>query len=336
MPVWLVRAGKNGEREDTALERNMCVIDWGELPDLSKISTREQLETLCKQHYPDSSQKQISHSVGQLWAFSNSIKENDLVVLPLKKRLAFAIGKVVGPYKYRSDMPEDARHTHAVEWIRTDIPRDAVDQDLRYTLGAFMTVCQVSRNDAENRIHALLGWKPGKKPETPPVQEEVLDIEQYAQDQLKECISRKFRGHDLARLINEILIAKGYKTLLSPPGADNGADILAGGGPMGFDNPRLCVQVKSQASPVDVGVLRDLQGTLKNFGASQGLLVSLGGFKSTVTSEARRSYFEIRLWDANDIVQNLLDNYENMHEEIRAELPLKRIWALVPEVVDEA
>ena len=48
-------------------------------------------------------------------------------------------------------------------------------------------------------------------------------------------------------------------------------------------------------------------------------------------SEARKVYFEIRLWDANDLVQNLLENYEKLREEIKAELPLNRIWALVPE-----
>lgn len=332
MAVWLVRAGKHGEREQLALEKNISAIGWLDLPDLSNITTREQLEVLYKETYPDALQNKVKNHVGQIWAFRDRIKKGDLVVLPLKSRSALVIGEVKGDYQYRKDLPEDARHTRSVRWKRTDLPRSSVDQDLLYTLGAFMTVCQVTRNDAEKRINALL--KGESQPLVGHEPEETLDIEQYAQDQLQEFISRKFRGHELARLVNEVLRAQGYKTELSPPGADGGMDILAGGGAMGFDRPRLCVQVKSQDSPVDVGVLRELQGILKNFSAEQGLLVALGGFKNSVITEARKVYFEIRLWDANDLVQNILENYGKLREDIRAELPLKRIWALVLEETD--
>jgi restriction system protein len=108
-------------------------------------------------------------------------------------------------------------------------------------------------------------------------------------------------------------------------------DIIAGRGAMGFDPPFLCVQVKSTESPVDVGVLRELQGTMKNYSARQGLLVSWGGFKSSVIREAPRQFFEIRLWDADDLIRAIMDNYERFSGDIQAELPVKRIWVLVPE-----
>lgn len=44
MPVWLVRAGGRGERQDLALDQNVAVIGWNELPDLSQFKTREDLE----------------------------------------------------------------------------------------------------------------------------------------------------------------------------------------------------------------------------------------------------------------------------------------------------
>ena len=64
---------------------------------------------------------------------------------------------------------------------------------------------------------------------------------------------------------------------------------------MGFESPRLCVQVKSGDLPSDVKVLRELQGVMKNYQAEQELIVSWGGFKGTVYKEARRLFFEIRL-----------------------------------------
>jgi restriction system protein len=70
---------------------------------------------------------------------------------------------------------------------------------------------------------------------------------------------------------------------------------------------------------------------MKDFGAEQGLLVSWGGFKRSVLSEARRAFFEIRLWDAGNLVEEVQQHYDQFPEGLKAELPLKRIWTLVQE-----
>lgn len=100
---------------------------------------------------------------------------------------------------------------------------------------------------------------------------------------------------------------------------------------MGFDSPRICVQVKSSQSPVDVTVFRNLQGILHSFGATQVLLVSWSGFNRSVLSEARLHYFTIRLWDSGDSIEALLKNYMALPDSLQAELPLKRVWSLVLE-----
>ena len=43
------------------------------------------------------------------------------------------------------------------------------------------------------------------------------------------------------------------------------------------------------------------------------------------------SNFKIRLWDANDLVVMVQEYYNELEDTIQAELPLKRIWALVQE-----
>ncbi|VVB62507.1 Restriction endonuclease [uncultured archaeon] len=339
MALWLVRAGRSGEYEDLALKSGRALISFYQVPDMSSVDSKDELFDILREAYPNHLKNAIFNFRGQLWAFLKRIQEGDLVILPLKTRSVIAIGKVIGPYEYKSDNPEGARHTRPVEWIRADIPRSALDQDLLYSIGAFMTVCQIQRNKAEERIRALVEGKPMPQLALPDSSEETveeelnvpLDLEEYASDQIRSYIGRNFRGHELTRLATEVLKAQGYKVLMSPVGPDGGVDIIAGRGPMGFDQPRLCVQVKSSDSPVDVTVLRELKGVMDDFKADQGLLIAWGGFNQSVLNESRRRFFEIRLWDAGDLVNAVLENYDRLSKDLQAELPLKRIWALVLE-----
>jgi restriction system protein len=224
-----------------------------------------------------------------------------------------------------------------VKWLKTDLPRTAFDQDVLYSFGALMTVCKIERNEAESRVRAIVEGKaiplptPGWETVNEATAIELQDVETFAKDQIQQFIARKFRGHKLAELVESVLKAQGYVTLRMAPGPDGGVDILAGSGPMGFDSPRVCVQVKSSDSAVDVGVLRELRGTMEANHAEQGLLVSWGGFKTSVSREAVPAFFKIRLWDQGELLRQLLDNYDRLPETLKADLLLKRIWALAPE-----
>lgn len=48
-----------------------------------------------------------------------------------------------------------------------------------------------------------------------------------------------------------ILKAEVYTTYRSPAGADGGADVLAGGGALGFGKPQICMEEKSGPDPLD-------------------------------------------------------------------------------------
>jgi restriction system protein len=332
MSLWLVRAGRYGEQEVRALEKGLVSVGWKDLPDLSGVKTRDELVKLFEKTYPNRTRKSVANQVGQIWAFVRRIERGDLVVLPLKAQSAIAVARVEGGYEYRNDLGEDMHHVRRAKWLRTDIPRAALDQDLLLSFGAFMTVCQVTRNKAEERVETLLkqgsrGMEGGTLEKGSDL--EPMDIEQIARDQIVDYINRKFKGHDLARLVEAVLQAEGYVTTRSEPGPDGGVDILAGSGPMGFEPPRVCVQVKSASSTADVTVFRSLQGTVQQFKAEQGLLISWGGFNRKVVEEARRSFFSIRMWDSGDLLEAILKSYDRFPDALKAELPLKRTWTLV-------
>jgi restriction system protein len=78
--------------------------------------------------------------------------------------------------------------------------------------------------------------------------------------------------------------------------------------------------------------MRELKCVMSDFGAEQRLFVAWGGFKRSVLSEARKNFFEIRLWDAGKLVEAILNHYSQFTAELKAELPLKQIWTLVNDV----
>jgi restriction system protein len=338
MTLWMVRSGKYGERENFAIEKDVAVIGWDELPDLSGVKTREQLQELLEKTYPDQKRKTLINWESQIWPFLNVMEEKDIIAMPLKFRPSIVFGLINGPYVYRKDFPENSRHTREVNWIN-EIPRNQLDQDLLFSFGAFMTVCRIYRNNAEERITKLLETlnQSAEKQESLSQNEEVdaepseLNIEEMATDNIRKFIIRNFRGHELTRLVGAILQAQGYTINISPPGADGGVDIIAGKGLLGFDHPRLVVQVKSSDNPVDVKIVRELQGVMKNFQADHGLLVSWGGFTGAVPKETATKFFEIRLWNSDDLIQMIQTHYDAISEDMKADLPMKRIWMLVPE-----
>ncbi len=341
--VFLARAGRHGEDEDYALENGLAIIGFQNIPSLAVTDDYDAVLKLVSETNPELKPRAAGNFSGQLWAFALSMKEGDTVVLPRKLTSQVAIGKVIGPYQFLK-IGEQHRHVRKVEWIRSDIPRSTFEQDLLFSFGAAMTVCKISRNDAERRVAAVLDGNtdPGplvqlKKPgelSTEVVSSEAVanaDLAQLADDQVIAHIQSRFAGHALAGLVDAVLRADGWMTKVSPPGADGGVDILAGRGSLGLDAPRLCVQVKSQTSPADVTVYRTLQGSMQTFAASQGLLVCWGGFTRAVMTEAKQGHFSVRLWESRDLVEAIYRNYERLPAEIQAELPLKRVWMLVPE-----
>lgn len=115
--------------------------------------------------YPEASAKTLINYVGKVWSFRNNIQVKDLAVLPLKTRSAIAIGEVAGGYQYTHEGGA-GYHSRQVRWIRTDLPRSPAlfGQDLLYSLGLAMTICNIKRNDAEKRIRLIAAGTPVTPP----------------------------------------------------------------------------------------------------------------------------------------------------------------------------
>jgi restriction system protein len=341
MALWLVRAGKYGEHEQHFLDTGRVYLTWDGLnnTNLTQAKTYEDIKAIVSEaESPNATRGKIANNAGQVSAFVLGMNIGDWVVLPLKTKSAIAVGEIKSEFTYEPTAEIPYQSWREIKWLAKDVPRSAFDQDLLYSFGAFLTFCQIQRNDAERRVRQMAqnNWQSTVTAFTPSkdvatdtdTPDEIVDLELLARDNIARLIIGKFKGHGMERLVEAILKAQGYTTYRSPEGADKGVDILAAPGPLGFGRPRICVQVKSQESPIDRPTLDQLIGTMQNVQADQGLLVSWGGFKTSVDREIASQFFRVRLWDRDALIKELLENYSQLDEDLRAELPLKRIWTV--------
>lgn len=162
-PAWLIRGGRDGERETTALREGTMIAGWDQLGDLSNCTTKDDFRQALALAYPGEGKATIANWTGQLWRFVREIKEDDWVVMPLKTQQRIAIGRVSGPYTYHPEASPGFRHVRPVLWVRTDVTRTSVQQDLLDSMGSLLTVCQLKRFGAAYRVAALAetGIDPG-------------------------------------------------------------------------------------------------------------------------------------------------------------------------------
>ncbi len=330
MTVWTIRGGRNGQHEAAFLEKGVVSVGFGLQQSVADFQDRESLRQHCDSQ----------NGAGQLWRFYHDVGVGDMVVLPRKLTGQIAVGRISGPYEFQSAFMGDHAHGRPVEWLVTDVPRSHFDRDLLNSFGAQMTLSQPGAPNAESRVERIVNVYLGSAPVPEPMPidegvagdddfEEGVDHEQEIKDQIVAQLRRQFAGLPLERLVAGILKASGYVALQTRKGADGGIDILAGKGDLGFDEPRLCVQVKGRAGPVDLVEYDRLRGNIATFRAEHGLLVSLGGFTKPVLDRNEQEFFNIRLWNADDLAERLLASYDSLPPDIKTDIPLKWVRVLL-------
>lgn len=342
MAIWLVRAGSAGEFEDKFIGERRVYVTWDGLDvNLANLQQREQLQVALAERYPDAKPKALQNWTSQVWPFAQRMQVGDWVVVPLKTQPVIYIGEIVGDYQFASEGPDPFFHWRAVQWIGEAIPRSHFSQDLLYSFGAFMTICRIQRNNAEGRLKAMAanGWQPeslqqlvkdeATASDEVAVEQAETDLERTGKDHIVRLIEGRFKGHRFTSLVAAILRAQGFSVWQSPEGADGGVDILASNGLMGFGAQNICVEVKSGTGLTDRPTVDKLLGAMSKFNASQGLFVAWGGYRANVQKELASSFFRLRLWNQDDLLEQLFLHYDKLDEGIKSELPLKRIWTAV-------
>ncbi|APQ77552.1 restriction endonuclease family protein [Clostridium botulinum] len=253
MSIWLFRAGKNGEYENKFINEKRVYLTWDDLNiNLNSIKSKEDLYKILIEHYNLEKEKTAINWASQIWPIAHRMKKRDWIVLPSKINRTIHFGEIVGEYQYDEFLGNPYYHYRNVKWFALDVPRDRFDQDILYSLGAFMTVCKIHKNNAEERIKDMYknNWnvklKTVKELVNDSEETSAIDLNEYIFDRISERIIQRFKGYKMEVLINEILKVKGVTTYRSPEGCDYGVDLLASSSTFGFGSPKICVQVKTQ------------------------------------------------------------------------------------------
>ena len=326
MSVWLCRAGKYGEHEARFLEENKIFYTFEEIDiPLSTFGSRRDLQEYFIKVAPTIKENAARVYAGQVYVFCNEMAVGDWVITPSKTSpglLRFA--EISGEYIFDGGAEDNYRHARPVKWF-TEMRREQFEPDIQSALGALMTICKIKQ---EERIKCIVSLPPNDANNKKIFAMSNQNLELLSLDTISEYIIQNYKGHGLARVIEAILKAKGFTVFRGPKGADHGVDLLASSGSLGFASPKICVQIKSTEDAIERVVLDQLIGTMANVGAEYGLLVSWGGFKSSIIRDIPMQFFKVRLWSRIEIINELLKCYEMLDEELKQEIPLKRIWIL--------
>lgn len=327
--MWMVRAGAAGFRFEDFKDGSLVSIGWEELLDMRSLKSREDFYKAVAAAYPTAKKAQVAAAAGQIYRFVREIKVGDAVVTYDRSERIYLVGNVTGDYEYAPTVSSEQPNIRRVQW-RGQVSRDALTVGARNSLGAISTLFLVPPEVAAEIEQLLTGSEPAKA--TPEVadlaaDDQVDDLYKDIQSKGFEFIKDKVNQLDweeMQELVAGLLRAMGYKTRISPSGSDRGKDIVASPDGLGFEDPRIVVEVKHRTSSMGSQEIRSFVGGRHE--NDKGLYVSTGGFTKEARYEAERARIPVTLMDLDDLVKALLEQYEKMDIDMQRLIPLRKVY----------
>lgn len=323
--MWMVRAGRRAMYLDEFREKSAVAIGWTRLTDLAMLNSKQEVTDALKEAWPEWGLGKIRMAASQVFRFARKIQVGDKVITYDPQGRVYLLGEVSSDYLNEPGVVADWRHIRRVKWL-SEVDRDALSTATRNSLGAISTLFKVP-DEAAREIEAVAfgETKPANdKIDEPDEDIDLLeDIEERATEFIKDKISN-LDWEDMQELVAGLLRAMGYKTNVSPVGPDRGKDIVASPDGFGFESPRIVVEVKHRKGAMGSQAIRSfLGGRHKD---DKGLYVSTGGFSKDAHYEAERANIPITLLNLDDLVDTMIDHYEQLDPEIQRLVPMKRVY----------
>jgi restriction system protein len=329
--VWGIHAGNEGQASQLFIKKNVIAIGWREMGNLTQINPdRESFKAKVAEVYPNIKRGAIPVYGGLLYRFAHEMQIGDLVIFPAKYERVVYLGRIEGNYQYAPNLDSIYCNTRAVKWVKT-LPRTHFTQGALFEIGSAVTLFQVKKYVDEFTTAFEGTILPDLKEEDETVAYVVADIEQTTRDFIIKRLAQQLKGHPFAHFVAHLLEKMGYQTRVSSEGPDGGIDIIAHKDELGFEPPIIKVQVKSiENGSIGDPEVSSLYGKISN--NEFGLFVTLGTFSKRAVSFAT-SKSNLRLIDGNELVELVLQHYDEFDSRYKGLLPLKRVY--IPETLEE-
>lgn len=324
--TWMIRAGEGGFAVSDFKELGLVAIGWPELGQLKSGEAKAHIEEALLKAYPGQSRGYYAMSASQIDRFINHIKKGDRAVTYDSARRVYHYGTIESDALYDAGKIAELPRYRKVKW-EAEISRDDLTSGTKNRLGGISTLFLIATESAEE-LAALAKGKPiapAQNTEEPETETEVLaeNVRKQSEELIKDRIVRLL-PEQMEELVAGLLRAMGYKTRITPKGADRGVDILASRDGFGFEPPRIVVEVKHRKESMGSQEIRSfLGGRHKD---DKGLYVSTGGFTKDARYEADRAQIPLTLIDIDALVQAVIEHYENFDNETKRLLPLTKIY----------
>lgn len=325
MSAWIVRAGKGGARAAEWISQGYIAIYW-DLggADIAALN-KDQIKEMYKARFPGSSRQTVASIGGMINRFAHELKEGSKVVVYDPATRFYHIGTIAGSCIFvapRDTDDTDGSYRRKVMW-ETIAPRDLLSMRAKHSLGSISTLFAVSDDTLRELENAS---KRSILTEDADDEDPSVAREATAEDGIERIKDRVLQldWDDMEHLVAGVLRSMGYKTSMTRRGSDGGRDIIASPDGLGLESPRIVVEVKHRKEPMGAPALRSFIGGLRN--TDSGLCVSTGGFTREAEYEADRAVMPVKLLDLDQLVRLIVDNYDNADMDMRALLPLVRIY----------
>jgi len=327
--LWMVRAGEGGYVFEYFKKENCVAIGWKDAGDFTSVKTQDDMRKLLSRVYPEEPQGWLGNAAAATFKFRHTMKIGDHVVTYNPQIREYLFGTVSSEYEYDPERVPDHPHVRRVQW-KGSINRDNLSVAAKNTLGSTLTLFEPGEEVLQEFIQILGGStkahetvenRKREEQEFETIRREVLSrAHEFIKDQI---LSLSF--DEMEELIASLLRAMGYKTRLTQKGADRGRDIIASPDGLGFQQPRIIVEVKHRPKQsIGAEMVRSFISGLRE--GDRGLYVSTGGFTKESRYEAERSTVPMMLVDLDELVLLIIDHYDSFDAEGRSLLPLDRVY----------
>lgn len=318
MAIYCVRA-EFGEYTEAFVKGSFIAIGWLTDKNLGRISSENYntLASFYKKAYPDATKMSAAQNVAQIARFMFDIRGSDYVITPGRVTEELYYGKVTSDYYYERDKSCPYPHRKKVEWVKKPLLRSSLSIPLQNTLRSSLTVFNVKQ---EASFLEAIGKKVRER--------KIIEYSDFIKIILKRILELSSEEFEL--LVKELLSTIGFTAKHIGRTGDGGIDAEGELEIYSMAKVDLKVQAKryNLNSKISAKIVRDFRGSVPE--KSQGCIITTSTFRKKARQEAlKQGYKRIGLIDGAQLVEILIERYQDISKEMKDKLKLKPV--LLPE-----